>query len=81
MTRAAKAAGLDPRQGHGIHIGATLELLLCGVPFDIVKVKGHWASNAFETYLTKHAQILAPYMQDKPELYTSFVRLTMPPPR
>ena len=81
LARAAKAAGLDPRQGHGIRIGATLELLLRGVPFDVVKVKGRWASNAFETYLTKHAQILAPYMQDKPELYTSFVRLTMPPPR
>lgn len=64
MARAAREAGLEPRQGHGIRIGATLEYLLRGVPFDVMKVKGRWASDAFEKYLTKHAQILAPYMQE-----------------
>jgi hypothetical protein len=81
LAKAAREAGFDPRQGHGIRIGATLEYLLRGVPFDVMKVKGRWASDAFEKYLTKHAQILAPYMQDRPELHTAFVRITMPPPR
>ncbi|TEB31909.1 hypothetical protein FA13DRAFT_1628746, partial [Coprinellus micaceus] len=49
--------------GHGIRIGPTLEYLLRGVPFDVMKVKGWWASDTFQTYLRKHAQILAPYMQ------------------
>ena len=66
LTTAAIAAGLDPCQGHGIRIGATLEYLLWGTPFNVMKVKGCWASNAFLTYLQKHAQILAPYMQANP---------------
>ncbi|KAF8951390.1 DNA breaking-rejoining enzyme [Flammula alnicola] len=81
VRKAAKEAGLEPRQGHGIRIGATLEYLLRGVPFDVMKTKGRWASDAFIGYLTKHAQILAPYMQAVPELHDSFIRLTMPPPR
>ncbi|KAF8814159.1 hypothetical protein BYT27DRAFT_7206315 [Phlegmacium glaucopus] len=40
MAVAAKAAGLEPLQGHGIRIGATLEYLLRGVPFDVMKAKG-----------------------------------------
>ncbi|TEB24860.1 hypothetical protein FA13DRAFT_1906060 [Coprinellus micaceus] len=60
---AADKAGLKHLQGHGIRIGSTLEYLLRGVPFDVMKVKGRWASDAFQTYLRKHAQILAPYMQ------------------
>ena len=32
-TKAAKAAGLNPLQGHGIQIGATLEYFLQGNPF------------------------------------------------
>jgi hypothetical protein len=47
LTKAARDAGLDPLQGHGICIGATLEYLLRGVPFDVVKVMGRWASDAF----------------------------------
>jgi len=66
LTIAAKAAGLDPLQGHGIRIGSTLEYLMRGTPFDVMKVKGRWASDAFLTYLRKHAQILAPYMQADP---------------
>jgi hypothetical protein len=46
-----------------------------------MKVKGRWASNAFILYLTKHAQILAPYMQAVPDLHATFVRYTMPPVR
>jgi hypothetical protein len=75
---AARRAGLEPLKGHGIHIGATLCYLLKGVPFPVMKVKGRWASDAFETYLRKHAQILAPYMQAKSKLHEEFIRLTMP---
>ena len=78
VAAAAWKAGLDPRQGHGIRIGATLEYLLRGTPFEVMKVKGCWASDTFLVYLTKHAQILAPYMQAVPEVHENFIRLTMP---
>ena len=78
LTGAAKSVGLDPRQGHGIRIGSTLEYLLRGVPFEVMKAKGRWASDAFQIYLTKHTQILAPYMQAVPELHAEFSRITMP---
>ncbi|KAJ7434035.1 hypothetical protein B0H11DRAFT_1758079 [Mycena galericulata] len=73
-----KLAGLEPLQGHGIRVGATLEYLLRGVPFDVMKVMGRWASSAFEIYLRKHAQILAPYMQAVPAVHEEFIRYTMP---
>ncbi|KAJ7772280.1 hypothetical protein B0H16DRAFT_1235027, partial [Mycena metata] len=79
--KAFRAAGMDPLQGHGIRIGATLFYLLRGTPFDVVKTIGRWASDAFLLYLRKHAQILAPYMQANPELHTNFMRITMPPIR
>ena len=78
LATAATKAGLEPLQGHGIHIRSTLEYLLRGVPFEVIKVKGRWASDAFLIYLTKHAQILAPYMQAQPKVHAEFVRLTMP---
>ena len=78
MAVAARAAGLDPHQGHGICIGSMLEYLLRGMPFKVMKVEGWWASDAFLVYLTKHAQILAPYMQAVPEVHENFIRLTMP---
>jgi len=56
-------AGHDDVQGHGIRIGVTLEYLPRGIPFDVMKVKGRWASDAFRLYLQKHNQILVPYMQ------------------
>ncbi|KDQ58869.1 hypothetical protein JAAARDRAFT_56912 [Jaapia argillacea MUCL 33604] len=61
--------------------GSTLEYLLRGLPFDVVKAKGRWASNVFTLYLWKHAQIMAPYMQATPQLHESFARYTMPPIR
>lgn len=81
LSKAALACCLDPLQGHGIRIGSTLEYLLRGIPFKVVKVKGRWASNSFLLYLRKHAQILAPYMQADPVLHDAFTRLTMPPVR
>ena len=78
LATAATKAGLEPMQGHGIRIGSTLEYLLQGVPFEVVKVKGRWASNAFLIYLTMHAQILAPYMQAQPEVHAELICITMP---
>ena len=74
-----KAQGKTPLQGHSIRIRSTLEYLLCNIPFNIVKVKGRWASNAFFLYLQRHAQILVPYMQAQPDLHTSLLHLTIPP--
>lgn len=51
LNKVAKAAGLDPIHSHGIRIGAMLEYLLRGIPFDVMKVKGWWASNTFQLYL------------------------------
>ncbi|KAG6328850.1 hypothetical protein ID866_10239 [Astraeus odoratus] len=79
---AAKEAGHITVQGHGIRIGATLKYLLRGVPFNVMKVKGHWASDAFQTYLCKHNQILALYIQAMPSgMAMEFTRLAMPPVR
>jgi len=78
LAKAARTAGLELLQGHGIRIGSTLEYLLRGVPFDIMKVKGRWSGDAFMLYLRKHAQILAPYIQAVPAVHDTFARLTMP---
>lgn len=80
LTTAALSAGIDSIKGHGIRIGSTLEYLLRGVPFDVVKSMGRWSSEAFVLYLRKHAIILAPYMQGHPIL-EPFTRYTMPPVR
>ena len=77
---AALAAGLEPLQGHGIRIGSTLEYLLRGVPFDVMKAKGRWAGDSFQLYLRKHAVIIAPYIQAAP-VHEEFIRYTMPPVR
>lgn len=81
ITHIAKEAGFPKLQGHGIRIGSTLEYLLRGVPFDVVKVKGRWKSDAFRGYLRDHARIMAPYMQDNTSTDNSFIRYTMPPVR
>lgn len=73
-----KRVGLGNLKGHGLRIGGTLEYLLRGVPFDVVKSIGRWSSEAFTRYLRKHALILAPYLQESPAL-EPFTRYTMPP--
>ncbi|KAF5347526.1 hypothetical protein D9758_014520 [Tetrapyrgos nigripes] len=77
INAAAKAKGVNPLQGHGICIGSVLEYLLRGMPFDAVKVVFRWKSDAFLTYLHKHAKIMAPYMQ--PQLHQDLIRYTLPP--
>jgi len=80
LKKAAKMAGHDDIQGHGIRIGATLEYLLRGIPFNVMKVKGRWASNTFWLYLRRHNQILVPYTQAMPpETALKFTRIAMPP--
>lgn len=76
--KAAHAAGLEPLQGHGIRIGSTLEYLLRGVPFDVMKAKGRWAGDSFLLYLRKHAVIIAPYIQAVPAVHETFIRYSMP---
>ncbi|KIK04370.1 hypothetical protein K443DRAFT_93217, partial [Laccaria amethystina LaAM-08-1] len=78
LAKVVRAAGLDPLQGHGIRIRSTLEYLLRGMPFDVMKVKGRWSSDAFILYLRKHMQMLAPYIQAAPAVHDTFVHLTMP---
>ncbi|ESK86912.1 tyrosine recombinase [Moniliophthora roreri MCA 2997] len=78
LATAAKSKNMDPLQGHGIRISSTLEYLLRGMPFDILKATFRWKSDAFLTYLHKHAEIMAPYMQ--PELHRDLIQYTMPPP-
>ena len=78
LALAARAAGLDPLQGHGIRIGATLHYLTLGMPMEAMKVMGRWGSDAFLRYLRKHAQILTPYIQANPEVHDTFSRFIMP---
>lgn len=66
-------AGHQPLKGHSFRIGGTLEFLLRGVSFEVVKSKGRWASDAFQVYLREHAQVMAPYVQDAPTLRDSFI--------
>lgn len=77
---AATELGIESIKGHGLRIGATLEYLLRGVPFDVVKSIGRWTSEAFLLYLRQHAVIIAPYIQGTP-IMEAFTRYTMPPPR
>ncbi len=76
INNASAIAGFPARQGHSIRIGSTLEYLLRGVPFETVKQIGRWKSEAFTKYLRKHAQILAPYLQDSSlSIHHEFSRL------
>lgn len=43
--------GEESLKGYGIQIGGTLEFLLGGVPFDVMKPLGHWSSDTFTLYL------------------------------
>ena len=78
VAEAAQAVRLEPLQGHGIRIGATLFYLLCSVPFEAMKVLGQWSSDMFLRYLQKHTQILTPYIQADPDLHRTFSHFTMP---
>ncbi|PPQ82948.1 hypothetical protein CVT24_012852 [Panaeolus cyanescens] len=74
VSAASKAKGLAPIPGHGIRIGSTLEYLLRGVPFEVMKTKGRWSGGSFQIYLRKHAQVIASYIQAVPDVHAEFVR-------
>ena len=82
ISDAAEAAGMERMQGHSIRIGSTVEYLRRGLPFDVMKTKGRWNSDAFHGYLRDHSKVLAPYMQSiPPDVHDSFIRITVPPAR
>jgi hypothetical protein len=62
LTSFAHTAQLPDLKGHSLHIGGTLEYLLRGVPFDMVKSMGRWLGDTFTSYLQHHAVVLAPYI-------------------
>ncbi|KAJ7851476.1 hypothetical protein B0H13DRAFT_2399780 [Mycena leptocephala] len=78
LSKAFTAADVEFIHVHGICIGSTLEYLLRGIPLDVVKAKGRWASDAFSIYLRRHAQIMAPYMQAEPQLHANILRIMIP---
>ncbi|KIJ58033.1 hypothetical protein HYDPIDRAFT_48857, partial [Hydnomerulius pinastri MD-312] len=53
------AAGIPSITGHSFRIGGTTELLLAGVPPDVVKALGRWSSDAFLRYW-RSLELLAP---------------------
>ena len=80
VSEVAMAAKLQWLPGHSICIGSTLEYLLHSLPFDVMKVKGCWNSDAFHKYLWDHAKVLAPYMQAAPpDVHDQFIRIAIPP--
>ena len=82
VSKAASIAGLTRIKGHSIRIGATLEYLLRGIPFDVMKVKGQWNSDTFHKYLHDHARVMAPYMQQAPpDVHDQFIRVAVPSAR
>lgn len=52
------AAGLPDMPGHGFRIGGATQLLLLGVPPDIVQTQGRWLSRAFLAYWRRIESIL-----------------------
>ena len=79
IDKVAAKLKLEKLTGHGIRVGSTLEYLLRGLSFKVIKTKGRWRSDAFQGYLRKHAQITAQYMQSRPSAYDSLVRRAIPP--
>ncbi|KIK72651.1 hypothetical protein PAXRUDRAFT_21746 [Paxillus rubicundulus Ve08.2h10] len=79
LASTATHVGIKLLQGHGIRIGSTLEYLLWNIPFDVIKVKGHWASDTFLIYICQHAQILTPFIQAQPTIQKAFLHYTLPP--
>ena len=68
-------------KGHSLRIGGTLFYLLKGVPFDVVKTMGRWSSESFMLYLRHHALILAPFLQNQPDMLNDLWHYILPPVR
>lgn len=80
VNTALAARGHSPIKGHCLRIGGVLEWLLRGLSFEVVKVMGRWASDAFIVYLRKRSAVLAPYIQASP-LFVPFTQLIAMPTR
>ncbi|KAJ3539581.1 hypothetical protein NMY22_g4670 [Coprinellus aureogranulatus] len=77
LNELAAATSRPPVKGHSLCIGGVLVYLLRGISFEVVKIMGHWSSDAFTVYLWEHASILAPYLQSSPILKL-FMQIAMP---
>ncbi|KAI0311424.1 hypothetical protein OF83DRAFT_1166344 [Amylostereum chailletii] len=71
--------GIHFKQCHGFRIGGTVEYLIRSLPFEVMRAKGRWASNAFLVYMRWHAAIITPWIQAKPPIHRAFLRYVMPP--
>ncbi|EJD40545.1 hypothetical protein AURDEDRAFT_69962 [Auricularia subglabra TFB-10046 SS5] len=76
LSSAAAAAGVPTLRGHSIRISSTTHYLLNGLSFEAMRVKGRWASNSFTLYLRRHAEIMAPYLQERPAVHLDVLRRT-----
>ena len=80
LGKACDDIGIRRLHGHGLRIGGTLALLLEGMPFETVKIKGRWKSDAFQLYLRRHGAVLASHIQE-PDVARELIRYTLPPVR
>lgn len=70
--------GVTAPHGHSLRIGGTLELLLRGLSFELVKAKGRWKGDSFQGYLREHSAVLAPYLQASPLVDADVRRYALP---
>lgn len=81
LKSAAAAAQVPLPPGHSIRVSSTTYFLMHGMSFDAMRVKGRWASNSFTLYLRRHAEIMAPYLQEQPAVHGDILARTavLPP--
>ena len=58
------SAGYPRLTGHSFRIGGTTELLLNGVPTDVVKAMGRWSSDAFLRYWRSLEELAPQYVEN-----------------
>lgn len=58
------AAGYPRNTGHSFRIGGTTELLLAGVPPDVVKALGRWSSDSFHRYWRALDELAPTYIKN-----------------
>jgi hypothetical protein len=82
IKKAATAAKMKLPPAHAFRIGGTTEYLLRGLPFEVVKLIGRWAGDSFKLYIRKHAEIVAPYLEEHEDAIMAVARvLELPPVR
>jgi hypothetical protein len=60
----ATGLGLCRVTGHCFRIGGTTQLLVSGVPPDVVRVAGRWASDSFLRYWREYERVLPQHVND-----------------